>query len=248
MNNLSVNGLKKLPLGFRFQPTDEELVFQYLKCKVFSYPLPASIIPDLSVCNFDPWDLPGEMEEERYFFSTKEAKYRTGNRINRATTSGYWKATGSDKQIISRRNQVAGMRKTLVFHMGKPPHGSRTDWIMHEYRLVTLSNNDFDSLHANNPIIQNYLNHEMEKWALCHVFFKKSRKKSSDEEEIMQSLCDSSNEKVKKPKALIHKIKPKLFDFMRENDGMTAESSSSSSSGCSSDITEVSSSACSMQY
>ncbi|KAK8587500.1 hypothetical protein V6N13_086484 [Hibiscus sabdariffa] len=226
MNNLPVNGLKKLPPGFRFQPTDEELVFQYLKCKVFSYPLPASIIPDLNVCNFDPWELPGELEEERYFFSMKEAKYRTGNRINRASASGYWKASGSDKQIISRRYQVAGMRKTLVFHTGKPPHGSRTDWIMHEYRL-------------------NYLNHEMEKWVLCHVFLKKTSRKSSDEEEIMQSFCNNNN-KVKKPRALVHKIKPKLFDFMRENDGITAESSSSSSTR--SDITEVSSSACSRQY
>ncbi|XP_039008038.1 NAC domain-containing protein 83-like [Hibiscus syriacus] len=194
MNNLSVNGLKKLPPGFRFQPTDEELVFQYLKCKVFSSPLPASIIPDLNVCNFDPWDLPGEMEGERYFFSTKEAKYRTGNRINRGTASGYWKATGSDKQIISRRNEVGGMRKTLVFHMGKPPHGSRTDWIMHEYRLLTLSNH---SLHAN---IQDYLNHDIEKWVLCHVFLKKPSNKTSDEEEIMHSFCNNSNKKSKKTK------------------------------------------------
>ncbi|GMI67338.1 VND-interacting 2, NAC domain containing protein 83 [Hibiscus trionum] len=239
MNNLSLNGLRKLPPGFRFQPTDEELVFQYLKCKVFSYPLPASIIPDINVCNFDPWDLPGEMEDGMYFFSTKEAKYRTGNRINRATASGYWKATGSDKQIISRRNQVAGMRKTLVFHMGKPPHGSRTDWIMHEYRLVTVSN-------SNEP---NYLNHEMEKWVLCHVFLKKTSKNNSDEEENMQSFCNNNEKKVTKPKALVHKIKPKLYDFMRENDDIIAESSSSSSSSSwSSNITEVSSSACSRQY
>ncbi|KAK8710797.1 hypothetical protein V6N13_146107 [Hibiscus sabdariffa] len=153
MNNLVMNGLKKLPPGFRFQPTDEELVFQYLKCKVFAYPLPSSIIPDLKVCNFDPWELPG---------------------------------------------------------------------------------NTF-----------NYLNHEMEKWVLCHVLLKKTSRKSSDEEEIMQSYCNNNN-KVKKPRALVHKIKPKLFDFMRENDGITAQSSSSSSSR--SDITEVSSCACSRQY
>jgi hypothetical protein len=54
------NGVSnKLPPGFRFQPTDEELVFQYLKCKTFSYQLPASIIPEINVCNYDPWDLPG---------------------------------------------------------------------------------------------------------------------------------------------------------------------------------------------
>ena len=80
----------------------------------------------------------GNMEQERYFFSTREAKYPNGNRSNRATTSGYWKATGIDKQIVtSKGNQVVGLKKTLVFYRGKPPHGSRTDWIMHEYRLAS---------------------------------------------------------------------------------------------------------------
>lgn len=80
----------------------------------------------------------GDLEQERYFFSTRESKYPNGNRSNRATGSGYWKATGIDKQIVtSRGNQVVGMKKTLVFYRGKPPHGSRTDWIMHEYRFVS---------------------------------------------------------------------------------------------------------------
>jgi hypothetical protein len=49
----------RLPPGFRFHPTDEELVVQYLKRKVFACPLPASIIPEVDVCKSDPWDLPG---------------------------------------------------------------------------------------------------------------------------------------------------------------------------------------------
>nr|GLL40508.1 NAC domain-containing protein 83 isoform X5 [Ipomoea trifida] len=128
------NGVLRLPPGFRFHPTDEELVVQYLKRKVFSCPLPASIIPDFDVCKSDPWDLPGDWEQERYFFSTREVKYPNGNRSSRATGSGYWKATGIDKQIAScRGRQLVGMKKTLVFYKGKAPHGSRTDWIMHEF-------------------------------------------------------------------------------------------------------------------
>jgi hypothetical protein len=89
------------------------------------------------------------MEQERYFFSTKEAKYPNGNRPNRATNSGYWKATGLDKQIMNSSKttrEVVGMKKTLVFYRGKPPHGSRTDWIMHEYRLTSSHSNPLVSL------------------------------------------------------------------------------------------------------
>lgn len=84
------------------------------------------------------------MEHERFFFSTREVKYPNGNRLNRATLSRYWKATGLDKQIVSsssmtNNNQqvVVGMMKTLLFYKGKPPSGTRTDWIMHEYRLAS---------------------------------------------------------------------------------------------------------------
>lgn len=54
------DGAIKLPPGFRFQPNDQEIVFQYLVHKVFSCPLPTSIIPEIdNICKFNPWDLPG---------------------------------------------------------------------------------------------------------------------------------------------------------------------------------------------
>ena len=55
-------------------------------------------------------------------------------RPNRASVSGYWKATGTDKAIYSGSKYV-GVKKALVFYKGKPPKGIKTDWIMHEYRL-----------------------------------------------------------------------------------------------------------------
>ena len=78
-----------------------------------------------------------ERQDEWYFFSHKDKKYPTGTRTNRATTAGFWKATGRDKAIfLGNAGRRIGLRKTLVFYTGRAPHGKKTDWIMHEYRLT----------------------------------------------------------------------------------------------------------------
>ncbi|CAH8303343.1 unnamed protein product [Eruca vesicaria subsp. sativa] len=226
--NLLKNGVLRLPPGFRFHPTDEELVVQYLKRKVFSSPLPASIIPDVDVCRADPWDLPGNFENERYFFSTREAKYPNGNRSNRATESGYWKATGIDKRVVtSRGNQIVGLKKTLVFYKGKPPHGYRTDWIMHEYRLsssppVQISFSKFSGLvsgylhtcHFTKLLkiifsLQSSIGHT-QNWVLCRIFLKKRAGDKNDEE------GDNRNLEIITSNQTADKTKPIFFDFMRK--------------------------------
>jgi hypothetical protein len=73
-------------------------------------------------------------QNDWYFFSHKDKKYPTGTRTNRATAAGFWKATGRDKAIYNAVHRI-GMRKTLVFYKGRAPHGQKSDWIMHEYRL-----------------------------------------------------------------------------------------------------------------
>lgn len=74
------------------------------------------------------------MEGDRYFFSSRHRKYPKGNRPNRKAKDGYWKATGADKEIFNKGVKV-GVRKTLVYYVGKPTKGKKTDWIMQEYRL-----------------------------------------------------------------------------------------------------------------
>lgn len=69
--------------------------------------------------------------------------------MNRATEYGYWKTTGRDR-LIKFNDRTVGMIKTLIYHEGKAPHGKRTDWVMHEYRLKDedLANSEINQVWA----------------------------------------------------------------------------------------------------
>ncbi|WOL15611.1 NAC domain-containing protein [Canna indica] len=125
--------------GFRFHPTEEELIEFYLRRKVEGRRFNVELITFLDLYRYDPWELPAMAaigEKEWYFYVPRDRKYRNGDRPNRVTTSGYWKATGADRVIKSENLQRSiGLKKTLVFYAGKAPKGIRTSWIMNEYRL-----------------------------------------------------------------------------------------------------------------
>ncbi|KAJ7952662.1 NAC domain-containing protein [Quillaja saponaria] len=135
-------GGASLPPGFRFHPTDDELVGYYLKRKVEGLEIELEVIPVIDLYKFDPWELPDKSfmpkrDMEWFFFCPRDRKYPNGSRTNRATKAGYWKATGKDRKVSCQSTQsaVIGYRKTLVFYRGRAPLGDRTDWVMHEYRL-----------------------------------------------------------------------------------------------------------------
>ncbi|XP_050231733.1 NAC domain-containing protein 6 [Mercurialis annua] len=126
--------------GFRFHPTEEELLDFYLKNIVFGKKIRFDIIGYLNIYHHDPWELPGMArngEREWYFFVPRDRRHGSGGRPNRTTANGFWKATGSDRKIVSLSDpkRVIGFRKTLVFYKGRAPRGCKTDWIMNEYRL-----------------------------------------------------------------------------------------------------------------
>ncbi|XWS43970.1 hypothetical protein CRYUN_Cryun15aG0004700 [Craigia yunnanensis] len=134
--NFVVNGGIKMPIGFRFHPTDEELLVHYLKRKALSLPLPASVIPEFDVFQTDPWSLPGDLKENKYFFSTRYGN-DNNNKCKRVAGSGYWKPIGKEKPILaSGSNQVVGMRKVLIFSERKRSTEIKTRWVLYQYRLV----------------------------------------------------------------------------------------------------------------
>jgi No apical meristem (NAM) protein len=48
-----------VPPGFRFHPTDEELVDYYLRKKVASRRIDLNVIKDVDLYKIEPWDLEG---------------------------------------------------------------------------------------------------------------------------------------------------------------------------------------------
>lgn len=76
-------------------------------------------------------------DDEWFFFSPRDRKYPNGARPNRSAGSGYWKATGTDRPILTSSGSISvGVKKSLVFYKGRPPKGLKTEWVMNEYRLL----------------------------------------------------------------------------------------------------------------
>ncbi|KAK8479165.1 hypothetical protein V6N12_037134 [Hibiscus sabdariffa] len=171
--------------GFRFHPTDEELLGFYLRRKVDKKPLRIELIKQVDIYKFDPWDLPTEAstvggggdvgESDSYFFCKRGRKYRNSVRPNRVTGTGFWKATGIDKPVYAQSSSPGqghaciGLKKTLVYYRGAAGKGTKTDWMMHEFRLPT----DDSNIVVGFPIPK-IVTQEAEVWTICRIFKRNS--------------------------------------------------------------------------
>ncbi|URE11448.1 No apical meristem (NAM) protein [Musa troglodytarum] len=150
--------------GFRFHPTDEELVGFYLRRKVEKKGFGVEIIKEIDIYKYDPWDLPKVIsagEKEWYFFCLRGRKYRNSIRPNRVTRSGFWKATGIDRPVCSDTGDCIGLKKSLVYYKGSAGKGIKTEWMMHEFRLPS-KNTSNTSLSMQ----------EAEVWTICRILKK----------------------------------------------------------------------------
>lgn len=188
-----------LPPGFRFSPTDEELVVHFLHRKAALLPCHPDVIPDLDLYPYDPWRLNGKAMAEGkkwYFFSR-----RTSNRI---TENGFWKPIGVDQPIFSSSGagKVVGMKKHYAFYIGEPLGSDvKTDWVMHEYSLCdpspptsTKSSTRRSRSRRSDHSTSNIVDHS--KWVVCRVYEESYNNEDDDAielsclDEVFMSLDD----------------------------------------------------------
>uniref|UniRef100_M8D0X3 NAC domain-containing protein 42 n=1 Tax=Aegilops tauschii TaxID=37682 RepID=M8D0X3_AEGTA len=122
--------------GYRFHPTDEELVTFYLRRKVAGKPLSIEVIREMDIYKHDPWDLP---------------KALSGRPIYSAASGGSGSASGV----------LIGLKKSLVYYLGKFGKGTKTDWMMHEFRIPPSA-----AAAAN----ASQSTQEAEVWTICRIF------------------------------------------------------------------------------
>ncbi|GER46046.1 NAC domain protein [Striga asiatica] len=175
----------RFPPGYRFMPTDHELIVDYLMKKVNNDPIPVDEMSEVELYLWSPESLaeiyPQLGDKEWYFFTPRDRKYPNGSRPSRSVKEGgYWKATGADRPIFSGSGEIIGRKKALVFYMGnpKPGEGKKTNWIMHEYKLNTPSK----SPNCNDD------------WVLCRMYKKpeRSNKKQRDVDDSVPDDEESS--------------------------------------------------------
>ncbi|XP_047316421.1 NAC domain-containing protein 89-like [Impatiens glandulifera] len=149
--------------GFRFSPTDGELVHYYLNKKIQGLERSVYVIPEIDFNKFEPWDLPDmtvmQSNLEWFFFTTRGNSYLKGSQSARTTQCGYWKTLGKESNV-KYASKIIGKKSTLFFYIGHPPRGQKTGWFMHEFSSVDKQ------VRTNGEMIDTRLPHFGEEWRI----------------------------------------------------------------------------------
>ncbi|CAG7905512.1 unnamed protein product [Brassica rapa] len=136
------------PPGYRFVPTDAEIIYYYLKPfspdNKKSWPnLP---IHHANIYESNPQQLTAEYKKgnlTEWFFISERTKIKTNGQKQKRVdhNGGYWHSKAVTKKIKVKKD-VVGYKTTLNYFVGKQPNGERTNWLMQEYWLESSGHNN----------------------------------------------------------------------------------------------------------
>ncbi|KAK8622305.1 hypothetical protein V6N13_117227 [Hibiscus sabdariffa] len=174
-------------LGFRFVPTDVELIRDYLMKKVKGEPLPPNPnFHEANIYDTNPDQLSQEYKQsdggkEWYFFSSRNRKYPKGWRPNRETGNrvGFWKVTGVTKPVTDRGGGIIGYKSNLDFYLRRDPKNKKTNWKMHEYQVKQNKSNSIQGM-------------MLDKCVLCKIYLTRTKKGTGKETESEEDHCSDA--------------------------------------------------------
>ncbi|XP_052292022.1 NAC domain-containing protein 83-like [Citrus sinensis] len=173
-----------MPTGFRFNPTDEELIeFLFRKLSGQEMQLYGDFIVERNLYELDPhhlqWDYNVALStNERFYFCLRE------NDSREVSGLGWWRATGRVKKVYANYNNqtLVGFKRPLTFHRFSrdEPHDPRTkrnkaiktNWIMHEYSLESYTTD----------------------WRLCKIKYKGKPRVQEELENIIRSAAEEQQQ------------------------------------------------------
>ncbi|XP_056864398.1 NAC transcription factor 29-like [Raphanus sativus] len=161
------------PPGYRFVPTDAELIYYYLKpfSRDKNKSCPNFPIHHANIYESNPQQLTAEYKKgnltEWFFISERTKIKRNGTKQKRGDhNGGYWHAKAATKTIKAKKQGIVGYKTTLNYYVGKQPNGVRTNWLMKEYWL--------ESSDHNNTV----------DYAICKIYLKPTAKGNMEEEDV----------------------------------------------------------------
>ncbi|KAG5399805.1 hypothetical protein IGI04_014412, partial [Brassica rapa subsp. trilocularis] len=160
------------PPGYRFVPTDAEIIYYYLKPfspdNKKSWPnLP---IHHANIYESNPQQLTAEYKKgnlTEWFFISERTKIKTNGQKQKRVdhNGGYWHSKAVTKKIKVKKD-VVGYKTTLNYFVGKQPNGERTNWLMQEYWLESSGHNNTVD------------------YALCKIYLSPTAQKNMKEEDV----------------------------------------------------------------
>ncbi|XP_050225549.1 NAC domain-containing protein 72-like [Mercurialis annua] len=137
------NILSQMPPGYKFLPTDEELITHYLMNKVSDYeslpPHDFEDIDDDELHSKPPSNLVTYScgEREWYFFIHEGEEFvkRSSNRIV-GDGLGFWRANGQEQPVFNSDGNVFAFKTQFTYFSGSSQkNATKTHWRMEKYRL-----------------------------------------------------------------------------------------------------------------
>lgn len=195
--------LMRVPVGYRFDPTGEELISSYLYPKVMGFQLRWNVILDKDIYgkNTAPWiifrdvdsyywhtpptDVTDKEVTKVIYVFTKLSNVGSGpdakNR-QRTTGSGTWKGQGALKEIRDSSGRVIGSSNTFTFERPKNVPKSTGRWSMHEYVLDGVYGSRENNLALCKITLRFKKKDQLQQWPLGAEVGEPSNKRCAEEE------------------------------------------------------------------